>query len=1123
MGGAPLSPEEFARLSRLMGSVNNATPKTPDDQESVFMKALDYANRPYSAAVGAIHGAMTGQNPLQNAGNALSGERDYSAYDILVDLGADPDSSKVKLAGTVMDVFPGGVVDPVSYVSLGFNKAGRLARNIDKAGRAAREGRDVLTRAEAVEKAMWGLNLGNKTVPLPFTKIAAKGVDKLQKNVENSRIYGAMGELFGGVQKFAQKFPLYNRFAQTGKLEMTERMGAFQDELTRMKDELESAVGPADAEHIMTSAFRLTEDPELPTRELVRLQQQIQSPTFTATQPHTRAKDAETFAKFSWLSELPDDLAASGEAAGLRHELQSLTPSPNDMPPAYVEMKLSEEWGKILAGEKHPDKLKMHIEHVVPMLDDIQNLYDTRLGAYDPDFKFPIQNYWKHMFPIQSKELPHQIKVTKEQLTQIASRARVEAAAQGLPPDLIEREVAKAVSRFTGYLPKPGDDIMKGAGHQFDHRKHKGTVAELMQEFEEQGVPLAFEERSIYALNAMMRDAERWAYGHDLMSEAVKHHGKSAQQILDDGGNLAGWEPVQFNLPWIAEDKRPWNNMFIPRNLSQLMAKNLDIHKRLFTSPVMNKVVDTLHGLRRWASAWTLSPFPASHMRNMGGDVLKAMQGGTNLLSPQGQDAFLASGHLLGNRLREVKAPTMVGRAVNAVQANIPFQSQDAWKRTYGALQQRFPELTPKKIVDIMKADGIIESGWFRDMDSLNELDAEVLKQANKRMPKLREFIPLRGLFAELKGEPGGALGKSALLRFGYSKGQDIQDFTKGGMWLDRLMEAAKDPNATMQEAVDYASMQTRKYLIDYKDLTPFERDIMKNMAWFYTFTSRNLPVQLEKLVTDPGSFSYLNRAYQGAWHGFEEDVHQEDIPKWLNDNLGLPVRTITDADGIEKVAIWNPAGWVPMSEITELANFFREPVGVGESANTGAQWIIGKLSPWWQEAIEQVMDKDSYTGEQIDNGEMRDLFGVPIPPGTPIRVLHAIRNIRLFTELDRINPFGAWDWVGKDYFKAWTKDRPHRLEAPEAQRYLESLFGWKTPTVNTVEQLQRETRRLQREYNQATHNAQIAAAKGLTMESKAYADTAKRIAREATETAQRLNEVSKMRSQKATREGGLP
>jgi hypothetical protein len=45
---------------------------------------------------------------------------------------------------------------------------------------------------------------------------------------------------------------------------------------------------------------------------------------------------------------------------------------------------------------------------------------------------------------------------------------------------------------------------------------------------------------------------------------------------------------------------------------------------------------------------------------------------------------------------------------------------------------------------------------------------------------------------------------------------------------------------------------QTRAIHFDYSDLTPFERNVMKNVIPFYTFMRNNLPYQVQMALTQP-------------------------------------------------------------------------------------------------------------------------------------------------------------------------------------------------------------------------------------------------------------------------------
>lgn len=61
------------------------------------------------------------------------------------------------------------------------------------------------------------------------------------------------------------------------------------------------------------------------------------------------------------------------------------------------------------------------------------------------------------------------------------------------------------------------------------------------------------------------------------------------------------------------------------------------------------------------------------------------------------------------------------------------------------------------------------------------------------------------------------------------------------------------------------AAQRVKKYLFDYADLTPFEREKIKPWVAFYTYMRNNVPLQAEMLVTRPGILTAQAHAVEAA------------------------------------------------------------------------------------------------------------------------------------------------------------------------------------------------------------------------------------------------------------------
>jgi hypothetical protein len=237
------------------------------------------------------------------------------------------------------------------------------------------------------------------------------------------------------------------------------------------------------------------------------------------------------------------------------------------------------------------------------------------------------------------------------------------------------------------------------------------------------------------------------------------------------------------------------------------------------------------------------------------------------------------------------------------------------------------------------------------------------------------------------------------------------------------------------------------------------------------TFTSKNLPMQLRTAVTEPGKFSWVSRLYNGAWGGVNsEEIAPEDLPKWLEKDLGLPLRKVVDQDGVETFMVATPRGWLPQTELNEMADLLRG----GDFGKAALQ----RVNPIFKEALEQAFDVDSYTGRQISEQGYLDVMGVILPA----RVAHLVRNVRLVGEIDKQNPGGIFTELGK-WMGWWESGRPHRREALGEERAMKALVGWSTYGVQAAGEQERKVREAIRGAREAEQNVRWARRRGQTAE----------------------------------------
>jgi hypothetical protein len=204
--------------------------------------------------------------------------------------------------------------------------------------------------------------------------------------------------------------------------------------------------------------------------------------------------------------------------------------------------------------------------------------------------------------------------------------------------------------------------------------------------------------------------------------------------------------------------------------------------------------------------------------------------------------------------------------------------------------------------------------------------------------------------------------------------------FRIGGKYTDvmRKITRANDNYARVAGAIDFmtkgatpeqAAAQVKKYLFDYFDLTPFERKFMKRVVPFYTWLRKNLPLQVETMLSKPGKYATTYRA--------TEDIG--DIPS----DTEAP-SFIRDAGGF-RVGADNGKGGTYLIPNMSYADLGKIPMSFND-----VRGLLGMINPILRAPIEQATNVSLFSGQPLENyggerekipfGQLIEKLGVKSP-----------------------------------------------------------------------------------------------------------------------------------------------
>jgi hypothetical protein len=153
--------------------------------------------------------------------------------------------------------------------------------------------------------------------------------------------------------------------------------------------------------------------------------------------------------------------------------------------------------------------------------------------------------------------------------------------------------------------------------------------------------------------------------------------------------------------------------------------------------------------------------------------------------------------------------------------------------------------------------------------------------------------------------------------------GRHMENNSRMAHWLQKMLDG---------NTVEASDSSVRKYLFDYDELTEFEKKVMRNIIPFYTWSRKNIPLQIQAVFEDPARYQLAPKMmemieqFSHEWGDIEgpdyfQQQHMLRLPLMYNEqpafiNPDLPFQSLQDirvdpfVAGMTPFAKWMTEWW---------------------------------------------------------------------------------------------------------------------------------------------------------------------------------------------------------------------
>tara|TARA_R110001583_G_scaffold46529_13_gene145950 strand:- start:719 stop:2488 length:1770 start_codon:yes stop_codon:yes gene_type:complete len=238
-----------------------------------------------------------------------------------------------------------------------------------------------------------------------------------------------------------------------------------------------------------------------------------------------------------------------------------------------------------------------------------------------------------------------------------------------------------------------------------------------------------------------------------------------------------------------------------------------------------------------------------------------------------------------------------------------------------------------------------------------------------------------------------GLLGDNFLTRANRNFGQQMENNSRIAHFITMMMTDTgkiKGNGILNKKATgvgmnaDEAAESVRRYLFDYGELTPFERDYMKTVIPFYTWMRKNIPLQFQQMFENPERYSKVPKL-QHAIESVSGDWENTPTPDYFDDINAMRMPFTSDEIPLEDDGM-------PM--------YFAPDLPYGDLNRLNMKDMVSSMTPFlktWAEIYPKQgysFFLDSEIQDYEDQPAVFDFFGSETELPFDEKTYHAIKTL---------------------------------------------------------------------------------------------------------------------------------